>query len=130
LKPKVITFVDCYGFIHEIRISELCQRCPNPLCRGYPETYAGGCRTFKDWRSGRITLEQAVMVKNRQHDRHVKTDGLRARLAEILSVELDYREAWRVAGMLCKGFSLDEVLDGYPVSRGVLERLEEELGKL
>ena len=70
------------------KISKLCLNCPNfnenwpdegqGNCKGYyNRDEEGACLTFKSWRGGKLTYEEALSAKNRQHSRHQKTDKFR-----------------------------------------------------
>lgn len=70
----------------EVRISTLCQYCPNDECPGtYSASSDVACKTLKKWRQDRISLEEAVRAKYRHAERHQKTDEFREWVVSLLS---------------------------------------------
>ncbi len=73
----------------EIRISTLCQYCPNDECPGtYSASSDVACKTLKKWKQDRVSLEDAVRAKYRHEERHETTDEFREWVVTMLSETL------------------------------------------
>lgn len=77
----------------KVKISELCQYCPNESCEGfYRKDAKYACLTFKSWREGSLSLEHAIKIKYKQSKRHDKTDEYRDWVYDILVGNTDATE--------------------------------------
>jgi len=105
---------DIFGRPRKVKISELCQYCPNENCEGYYRRDAKyACLTFYAWKAGEISLEKAIEAKYRQHERHKRTDPIRNAIFEILAKNAETyeerSEAGFVASALVKGVPVEEI---------------------
>lgn len=75
--------------------SKLCLNCPNfnenwpndgdGSCPGfYLRNAEDACLTYKSWRGGNLTYQQALEAKNRQHQRHQETDEFRRQTYHLI----------------------------------------------
>ena len=121
--------LDKFGRERTVKISELCQYCPNNNCVGfYRRDAPRACLTFYSWKAGEISLEQAINVKYKQNKRHRETDRFRDEIYSVLEhYTFDYESrviAGGIASDLVKGIPLDEALDEFPVSKEDKEKIE------
>jgi hypothetical protein len=115
-----IKFITFRGKTKAVKISILCQYCPNIKCKGYYRIDAPkACLTFKSWKEGKITLEEAIEIKHKQNERHAIIDPIRREIYDMLKEQcdndnpfMDREMAYAVASEIVKGKSLDEALKG------------------
>jgi len=117
-EPTKITY-DKFSRERIVKISELCQYCPNENCEGYYRRDApNACLTFYAWKDGELTLEQAIKAKYKQNERHHKTDPIRDLIFGWLEDQcFDYEDrvlAGSVASEIVKGVPIKEALKGTP----------------
>ena len=121
--------LDKFGRERTVKISELCQYCLNNTCEGfYRRDAPRACLTFQSWKEAKLSLEQAVDAKSKQHRRHKGTDRFRDEIYSILEdYTYDYESrfwAGTIASELVKGASIDEALSEFPVSKTDEEKVK------
>ena len=112
-EKKII--LDKFGRERTVKISILCQYCPNPNCEGfYRRDAPRACLTFRLWKEGKLSLEQAIDAKYRQNKRHEETDSFRDEIYEVLEDYCsDYEDrviAGSIASELVKGVPLSDLM--------------------
>jgi hypothetical protein len=132
-KPTKI-IEDYLGREKEVKISKLCQYCPNETCEGfYRKDAPRACLTFRSWKNKKLSLEQAVAAKYKQNKRHERTDEFREAIYSILEeYTFDYetrRMAGSIAAILVKGATID-VVDKLGVTEEDKKKIMEILEKM
>jgi len=117
-EPTKVVY-DKFGRERVVKISELCQYCPNENCEGYFRRDApNACLTFYAWKEGRLTLEQAIRAKYKQNKRHMRIDPIRNFIFELLEDQCFCYEdrvlAGSVASDIVKGTPVKEALKYTP----------------